>query len=492
MIPRALQAPLRFAVLAAVALAGAGCGGDSGTPPLPPVDWDAIDPVEFSAHLLPLFEVSCNTAECHGPVDRAFGLSLANYDDVAAGSRFGAVVLPYEPDHSHIVQHVTGELEPRMPIGRDPLEPGAIRAIERWVRAGAPDDDGTPMYADVTSKTFVACQGDNQVAVLDLDTGYYVRTIPVEKPHSVYVDAPNRRVFVSRLETASDNIQVYDADTLQRIRVARAGTFPALMKITPDGSQLWVTNFDQLGGDNRVRVLDPDTLAEIESFDAPASLQLQPHGLAISSDGAWVYVTNILSDNVSVYCTGCDAADGSPDLVDFAALPAQAGAQQPQQCVLSEDDSRLYVSALGVDRVYVMDTATLAFLGEVVVGDAPWHLALAPGGNELWVANWVGQTVSVVDVSNPAAPVVTATLDPDHPEDPGVKVLHRPIGIAFSPDGNRVWVACANDDGSGSGHHPPPDGERPPGSVVVFDRATREVVSVTEVPFFARFVSFLP
>lgn len=489
MIRSALQAPLRRGAVA-VGLLLAGCGGDSGTPPPPPIDWDAIDPVEFSAHMLPLFEISCNTAECHGPVDRAFGLSLATYDDVAAGSRFGAVVLPYEPDHSHLVQHVTGALEPRMPIGRDPLEAGAIRAIERWVRAGAPDDDGTPMYADVTARTFVACQGDNQVAVLDLDTGYYVRTIHVEKPHSVYVDVPNRRVFVSRLETASDNLQVYDADTLERLRVARAGTFPALMKITPDGSQLWVTNFDQLGGDNKVRVLDPDTLGEIASFDLPFSAQLQPHGLEISADGSTVYVTNILSDNVSIYCTSC--ALGAPDFVETVELPAQAGAQQPQQCVLSPDGSRLYVSALGVDRVYVMDTATLAFTGEVVVGDAPWHLALAPGGNELWVANWVGQSVSVVDVTNPAAPVVVATLDPDHPEDPGLKVLHRPIGIAFSPDGNRVWVACANDDGNGSGHHPPPDGERPPGSVVVFDRATRGVVSVTEVPFFARFLGFLP
>ena len=44
----------------------------------------------------------------------------------------------------------------------------------------------------------------------------------------------------------------------------------------------------------------------------------------------------------------------------------------------------------------------------------------------------------------------------------------------------------------GSGHHPPPEGEKNPGSVAVFDALTREVLSVAEVPNFARFVSFLP
>ena len=488
MIRRALQALPRCVVV----LALAGCGSDSTTTPPPPVDWDAIDPVEFSAHLLPLFQVSCNTAECHNATDRAFGLSLATYADVAAGSRYGAVLLPYEPDRSHLVLHMTGALQPRMPIGRDPVEDGAIRAVRRWIAAGAPGDDGTPMYAGTSHKAFVACQGDNEVAVLDLDTGYYVRSIPVEAPHSVYVDVPNRRLFVSRLESASDNIQVYDADTLERIRVGGAGSAPALMKITPDGSQLWVTNFDSGGLDNRVRVLDPETLQEIESFNAPASVQLQPHGLAMSSDGSRVFVTNIGSDNLSIFCTHCDL-DGSPALTDLDVdLPAQATAQQPQQCVLSPDDSRLYVSALGTDRVYVMDTATLTFTAEIPVGDAPWHLALSPSGGELWVANWVGNSVAVVDVTNPDAPGVPDILTPDHPQDPGRKALQRPIGISFSPDGNRVWVACANDDGAGAGHHPPPDGERPPGSVVVFDRATRAVVDVTEVPFFARFVSFLP
>ena len=46
-------------------------------------------------------------------------------------------------------------------------------------------------------------------------------------------------------------------------------------------------------------------------------------------------------------------------MIDFdIRLPDAGGiAQEPQQCVLSADETRLFVSALGADRVYVMDVA---------------------------------------------------------------------------------------------------------------------------------------
>jgi DNA-binding beta-propeller fold protein YncE len=499
MIRRALQALPHLLIFALAA----GCGKDSGTTPEPPIDYDAINPIVYTQHIQPIFEVSCNTSLCHNATDKALGLSLASYEDLATGSSYGAVVLPYHPERSHLLQHMNGQLQPTMPLGRDPLDPAILRLFERWIAQGAKNDDGSAMYGSVTSKAFVACQGENAVAVLDRATGRFIRLIEVGVPHSVYVDVPHRRVYVSRFENASDNIHVYDADTLELLFSGKAGTYPALMKITPDGTQLWVTNFDQVGGvaaDNAVHVLDPNTLAHIATIQPPGTLQKQPHGLAIKADGSRVYVSNILTDNVSIFCTGAaSCASGTdPQWLDQIPLPTIVGTtQQPQQCVLSQDGKRLFVSALGSDHLYVLnvdetDGAYGTVTGEVTVGDAPWNIALSADGQELWVANWVGKSVSVVNVANRDAPFVTDTLTPTHPSDPLRLVLLRPIGIAFSLDGSQVWVSCPNDDESGGGHHPPPAGEKKPGDVVVFDHVTHGVVSVTEVPNFARFAGFVP
>jgi YVTN family beta-propeller protein len=167
--------------------------------------------------------------------------------------------------------------------------------------------------------------------------------------------------------------------------------------------------------------------------------------------------------------------------------------QQPQQCVLSPLEDYLYVSALGSDRVYVMRTWDNVFVATIEVGDAPWHLTIAPDGGQLWVANWLGNSVSVIDVGSPESPVtIERDLAPPHPRNAALRAIVRPIGIAFTPDGSQVWVASANDDESGAGHHPPPAGEKAPGSVAVFDPLTRRVLHVVEVPNFSRFVSFLP
>jgi DNA-binding beta-propeller fold protein YncE len=448
------------------------------------VDYDAINPVVFSQHIQPIFTASCNTAACHNNIDNAAGLRLTSYLALTQGSTFGSQVIPFRADRSHLYLQMTGDIEPLMPLALPPLSDSALRMFKRWIDAGAPDDDGSVMYSDVTRKAFVACQGEDAIAVLDLDTNLFIRIISVDKPHSVYVDATNDRVYVTRFETANDNIQVFDANTYAPLNTGRGGTYPALLGIAPGTNQLWVTNFDATGSDHRVRVFDPETLVEAHNFSLPV---LQPHGLAFSQDGARVYVTNIGSSDVSIFQTN------PPDvLVASIHLPGGEG-QQPQQCALSTDGSRLYVSALGSNKVHVMSTVTEAFLpGSVDVGTGPWHLTVVPQTNELWVANWAEQSVSVLSLANPDAPVEVARLAPQHPLDPSRPAFVKPIGISLLPGSNLVYVANSNDDGSGQGHHPPPGGQASPGSVAVVNVTNRTVLAVEEVPNFARFVSFLP
>jgi YVTN family beta-propeller protein len=374
-----------------------------------------------------------------------------------------------------------------MPLSLDPLPDDAIRMFKRWIERGAANDDGATMYSEVTRKIFVCCQGENAIAVLDLDTGRLIRLITVDQPHSIYVDPVNDLLYVTRFETASNNVQVFDANTYELIRFGRAGTFPALLGIPAGTSQLWVTNFDATASnDHRVRVLDPESLTEITSFSLPV---LQPHGLAMSADGTRVYVTNILSSDISVFGT-----DPPRVLESSIPLPPVAGIpiQEPQQCVLSPDEGHLYISAKKSNFVHVLDTSTLTWGTSASVGEGPWHMAISPATNELWVANWLGESVSIVSIASRAAPIEVLRLQAQHPLDATRPAFERPIGVGLAPGGNFMYVANTNDDGLGQGHHPPPEGQKAPGSVAKIHIATRQVLQVEEVPNFARFVTFLP
>jgi YVTN family beta-propeller protein len=464
----------------------AGCGDESTGP-----DYPNIDPIVYSQHIQPVLNASCNTFLCHNADDHALGLSLATYSDLQSGSDFGAMIVPFEPDRSHFYLHLTGAIEPIMPLGLNPLAPEVVTFLRRWIDEGAPNDGGTPMYANVTRKVFVACQGENTVAAVDLETGLSARHLEIDQPHSVYADPMTHRLYVSRFETATNNLQMFDGDTYEFLAARHAGTFPALMQVArPAGfvPQLWVTNFGTT--DHAVRVYDPESLSPIFSAAVPSGEQ--PHGLAINAAETRVYVTNILTDNLTVFGT-------DPPRVleqDIRLPPAGPGGHEPQQCLLSPDGTRLYVSALKSDKVFVLDTTDLTtpvWTAEIEVGDGPWHLTVSPDGTRLWVANWLGESLSIVDVSNPDAPLVLVkNFRANHPRDPTRSVIERPIGIAFSPDGSRVWVANANDDNQGAGHHPAPDGEKNPGSLVSIDPITFAIDAVAEVPNFARFLTFIP
>jgi len=90
--------------------------------------------VNFEEQILPIFEQHC--AECHGADEPEEGLVLTNYKDTMAGSLYGAVIKPGDPDNSYLVELVkTGQMPKKGPD----LTPAEIDTIVAWIEAGAPE-----------------------------------------------------------------------------------------------------------------------------------------------------------------------------------------------------------------------------------------------------------------------------------------------------------------------------------------------------------------
>lgn len=99
--------------------------------------------VSFATQVKPVLDARCG--ECHLPGQAGYevsGLSLASYDTLMKGTKFGPVVLPGDALSSALTMLIEGRADPsiRMPHGDAPLPEAEQRLIHDWVEQGALDN----------------------------------------------------------------------------------------------------------------------------------------------------------------------------------------------------------------------------------------------------------------------------------------------------------------------------------------------------------------
>jgi len=110
-----------------------------------------------------------------------------------------------------------------------------------------------------------------------------------------------------------------------------------------------------------------------------------------------------------------------PEFINLEPLPSkhpkpEEALATPFAIQVSEDDSTLFATSAGSDKLFTLDASTGEILGRVSVGAVPRGIAL--DGNQAWILNAVANTVSVVNTEDPSKLKVQATLDlhdPTHP-----------------------------------------------------------------------------
>jgi DNA-binding beta-propeller fold protein YncE len=248
--------------------------------------------------------------------------------------------------------------------------------------------------------------------------------------------------------------------------------FPMGAAVSPDGTKMVLTSDN--GGMQALTTVDTETL---KTTVTPAANLFM--GVAITNDNT-VFVSGGNADRVFRYklagpvLVPLDATEAQPFPVHHIAdtvtqgqnAPAGDGIRvtgYPGNMLL--DGNLLYVAGTlsekptatepcpsgqpACARVTIIDTAANAGLGAVVgrapVGMDAFALALDSARHRLYVSNWAdgagrggatGGTVSVVDVTNPAAPKELTS----------VKVGHHPEAVQLSADKGRLFVTNTNDD----------------------------------------------
>src|SRR5262245_14552360 len=217
-------------------------------------------------------------------------------------------------------------------------------------------------------------------------------------------------------------------------------------QVSPDGTLFAFTNTGYTR--HGLHIVDLASEKEIATFP----LEQAWSGLAFSPDGKRIYVSSGAGYPISdiQYFDRWDNDGWQDARAGYTLVGALKTATAVSSIVLSADGRILYALNNSDDHLYILDTFGGRALARLNVGDHPWSAKLSRDGRTLYVANLGDASVSVVDVSEPGSPRVTATLATDpHPND-----------LALTADG-RLFVSCGHTN-----------------NVIAFDLKTRERLEV--------------
>jgi DNA-binding beta-propeller fold protein YncE len=353
----------------------------------------------------------------------------------------------------------------RKPAGRTTRAGVVLTAMLASAAAG-------PGAASAQALLYVASQEDVTVAVIDTRTNDLLETVDLKKfgfaetskAHDTAVEPDGSYWYVSLIAAG----KVLKLDRSNRLVDQVDFETPGMLAVDPTDDRLYVgRSMAAVNPPQRIGVIRRSTM-EVEEVDV---FFQRPHALAVDPHGRR-YFSASLGENSVAY-----AQLGSED-VDFLRIDGETHVLV--QFAVSPDGRWLVGGGQLTGDLLVFDLTddTPTLVRSVPVGGQPWHPTFTADGSSLWVPNQSAGTVTVVDV---AAWTVDEVIH--HP------ALVEPHGSAASPDGRYVYVSSRNVAGD---YRPAGGVEGRPGTVVVIDAATRDVVRVIEVGRYAAGMATAP
>jgi YVTN family beta-propeller protein len=189
------------------------------------------------------------------------------------------------------------------------------------------------------------------------------------------------------------------------------------------GNDNWILDFHL--SDNKLNTADTIKLGT----PWPKN-KICPTGIAVNKSNTRLYT--VTKEDSTLYIIDPQAKQ----ILNKVRLPAIA-----YSCVLSPDETKLYVSLWGGRAVTVVNTISQAIENKIATGDHPNELLLNKKGNYLFVANANDNTVSIINtISNKVIETVATTLYPTR------LTGSTTNGLALSANEKTLYIANADNN----------------------------------------------
>ncbi len=266
-------------------------------------------------------------------------------------------VLHHEADEVAVVNIAENKVVQTIPVGK---QPNAFSL--------SPDE----------KMLYVAVGGSRGfLQAVDLASGKIVKEVPAgHSPWGISVTPDNTKIYVSnRFNGDVSEYSLPDMKLVRRIKTIRE---PRASVVTPDGKTVFVLNF--LPDDPNNVPENPDALidvaAEITAIDTATgetkNIRLPNgshslHGICISPDGRFVYLTSILArfqmpttqlERGWMSTNGIGVIDAQKrEFINTVLIDdVDLGASNPWGITTSADGKQIYVAASGTNELIIVDT----------------------------------------------------------------------------------------------------------------------------------------
>src|SRR5664280_53392 len=267
----------------------------------------------------------------------------------------------------------------------------ATVAIGKRARGIHSSADGKQIFVALTGSPFAPPGVDEStlpppdksadgIGIFDVAQNKFLRKVPGGSDPEQFAIGKDGLLYVSNEDAAG--LSFVDPVQGTVLATVPTGAEPEGVTLTPDAKFVYVTSEDK----GTVTVVDTATRQAVKTIPVGR----RPRGIVFLPDESRAYVTNENDATLSVIDTARLAV----------AQTISVGARlKPMGMAMSRDGAKLYVTTGRGKKVVVLETATGNIAASFEVGDRPWGIALSPDEKLLFTANGPSNDVSIVDVA---------------------------------------------------------------------------------------------